>query len=302
LFASFVNTFLKAKQEASDWPSDCISGDERLQYIQNYAAREGITLDASNIKHNPGLRAVVKLILNSLWGKYGQRNNLLQSKICNYQQLLTAIYNENIDIHSVILCPTNDSSFEVFFTSKQHDTVEAKNTNIYVAAFTTSYARLKLYDLLNTLQHRVLYYDTDSVIFIDDNSPAAQRIQLGDYLGDLTDELNGREISEFVSTGPKSYAYSCLPLRDPLDGFLKRKTVCKFKGLRKTLCNTRLVNLKSMLQCIADPLKEIQAQNLQFKLNRHGQVQTLQQLKTFRMVYTKRCIAPDGVHTFPFGY
>jgi hypothetical protein len=303
LFATFVNTFLKAKQEASDWPSGCVSDNDKMTYIDNYATHEGIHLDASSIKRNPGLRTVVKLILNSLWGKYGQRNNLLQSKICNHRQLLTAIYNENLDIHSVITCPANDNSFEVFFASKQHDVIEAKNTNIYIAAFTTSYARLKLYGLLHILQQRVMYYDTDSVIYIDDHSSAAQQIKLGDYLGDLTDELDGHQIQEFVSTGPKSYAYTCLPFRDPRDGFLKRKTVCKFKGVRKTLLNTRLINLKSMLQCIEDPTKKIDAENLQFKLNRHGQVLTRPQPKTFRMVYTKRWISDDGTYqTFPFGY
>jgi hypothetical protein len=39
-------------------------------------------------------------------------------------------------------------------------------TNIAIAAFTTAYARLKLYGVLDQLQERVLYYDTDSVIFV----------------------------------------------------------------------------------------------------------------------------------------
>ena len=39
-------------------------------------------------------------------------------------------------------------------------------TNVVVADFTTAYARLKLYDALDMLQERVLYYDTDSVIFV----------------------------------------------------------------------------------------------------------------------------------------
>lgn len=38
-------------------------------------------------------------------------------------------------------------------------------TNIFIAIFTTAHARLKLYSALETLQERVLYYDTDSVIY-----------------------------------------------------------------------------------------------------------------------------------------
>jgi DNA polymerase elongation subunit (family B) len=39
-------------------------------------------------------------------------------------------------------------------------------SNVVLAAFTTAYARLKLCEVLDMLQERVLYYDTDSVIFV----------------------------------------------------------------------------------------------------------------------------------------
>ena len=44
--------------------------------------------------------------------------------------------------------------------------IRYKYTNVVIAAFTTAYARLKLYEVLDMLQERVLYYDTDSVIFV----------------------------------------------------------------------------------------------------------------------------------------
>ena len=58
-------------------------------------------------------------------------------------------------------------------------------TNVVVALFTTMWARLKLHrELLDKLQERVYYCDTDSVIFRFDangwNPPT------GDYLGELT--------------------------------------------------------------------------------------------------------------------
>ena len=101
---------------------------------------------------------------------------------------------------------------------------------------------------------------------------------------------------------PKSYAYTCKPTIDPNDGKRKRFSVTKFKGLRKNLFNSRRVNLKSMLSCVRDPITKIDCKNLQFKLNRMGQVKTRDQSKLFQMVYTKRWIAEDGVRTFPFGY
>ena len=60
----------------------------------------------------------------------------------------------------------NDEMVEIQFTNKDEFVEEKDKVNIVIAAFTTAYARLKLYDLLDLLQERVLYYDTDSVIYV----------------------------------------------------------------------------------------------------------------------------------------
>lgn len=73
-FTDYVNTFLKMKQEASDWPKWCQTDDDRYRYIEEYHQREGIRLEYHNIASNPGLRALAKLMLNSFWGKFGQKN------------------------------------------------------------------------------------------------------------------------------------------------------------------------------------------------------------------------------------
>lgn len=64
VFTEYVNTFLKMKQEANGWPAWCISDDDKRKYIQDYSDREGILLDENNIRWNPGLRNLVKLMLN----------------------------------------------------------------------------------------------------------------------------------------------------------------------------------------------------------------------------------------------
>ena len=58
------------------------------------------------------------------------------------------------------------------------------NTNVIIAVFTTAYARLQLYDELDILQERLLYYDTDSVIYL--SQPGQPEPRLGNYIGDLT--------------------------------------------------------------------------------------------------------------------
>ena len=69
LFKEYVNTFLKVKQEASGYPSDCVTDEQKQRYINDYYEHEGIRLDPEKIEYNPGLRYLAKLILNSLWGK-----------------------------------------------------------------------------------------------------------------------------------------------------------------------------------------------------------------------------------------
>lgn len=56
------------------------------------------------------------------------------------------------------------------------------------------------------LGDRVLYYDTDSVLFTQ--RPHERVLPLGDHLGEFTNDLDsGDHIVEFCSAGPKNYGY-----------------------------------------------------------------------------------------------
>ena len=90
-----------------------------------------------------------------------------------------------------------DDIWEAVYTSVHDNAVKGTKTNIFVAAFTTCQARLKLYESLDTLQEQVLYYDTDSVVY--KWCPNQPSIASGVFLGDMTDELDGDVITEFVS-------------------------------------------------------------------------------------------------------
>ncbi|KAK0414430.1 hypothetical protein QR680_011424 [Steinernema hermaphroditum] len=75
--------------------------------------------------------------------------------------------------------------------------------------FTTSQARLHLYQYLEELQDRVVHYDTDSVIY---KATAIENDQLllqhkGDLLGQLKDETGGVPIVKFAGAAPKAYSY-----------------------------------------------------------------------------------------------
>lgn len=50
-----------------------------------------------------------------------------------------------------------------------------------------------LYEKLDYLQEKVLYLDTDSILYIDDGT---KNIKTGDMLGELTNELSGKAITQ----------------------------------------------------------------------------------------------------------
>ena len=98
---------------------------------------------------------------------------------------------------------------EAVYTSVHDNVVKGTKTNIFLAAFTTCHARLKLFESLDTIQEQVLYYDTDSVVY--KWRPDQPSNATGDFLGDMTDELDGDVITEFVSEDAKKYGcYECV--------------------------------------------------------------------------------------------
>ena len=71
--------------------------------------------------------------------------------------LFNLISDSAFDISTLRLC--TDDILEAVYTSVNDNSTEGTKTNIFVAAFTTCHARLKLYESLHTLQQQVLYYD-----------------------------------------------------------------------------------------------------------------------------------------------
>ena len=62
----------KTKQEARGYPSWCQSDSEKEKFIRDYEDAEGVRLDPSSIKKNPGRRAFAKIMLSCLRGKLAQ--------------------------------------------------------------------------------------------------------------------------------------------------------------------------------------------------------------------------------------
>ena len=206
LFQEYVNTWLKIKEEASGWPEYVGNDPDRQQeHVAKYYEKEQIQLDPAKIEKNPGLRTLAKMMLNSMWGKFGQKPNKTQVKEFDDPVKFHKFHDsDKYDIRYVSVL--TEQRVEIHYKHQLQDNPVSPNLNIFIACFTTCHARLKLYEALNQLQECTLYFDTDSVIF--KTSPGQKKPELGDYMGDFKNELSeGATITQFASGGPKNYGY-----------------------------------------------------------------------------------------------
>ncbi|XP_011684671.1 PREDICTED: uncharacterized protein LOC105448010, partial [Wasmannia auropunctata] len=249
LFTAYINSFLQLKQEASGWPGECVDDEAKERYLREYEETEGIVLNRDNIARNPGLRSVAKLCLNSFWGKFGQRSNLPQTEIIkDYQQFVALLMNPEHEITDIL--PVNDERMYVSWRLREEAVTSSPMTNVVIAAYTTAQARLKLYEYLELLDRRVLYYDTDSCIYLSTGEPGEYEPSTGNFLGDMTDELEsygrGSYIESFVSGGPKFYAYVVRTTSD------RTHEICKIKGITLNYNNSLCMNFASIKKLIAE--------------------------------------------------
>ena len=168
----------------------------------------------------------------------------------------------------------------------------SNNTNIFIACFTTSHARLMLYDKLDYLNEKVLYFDTDSIIYVDDNT---KKIETDNMLGMMTDELEGDVISSFVSTGPKSYSFKY--------GDNDEKSA--IKGFTLNHENSSILNHDSMRKIVKKQIRELTIINENKITRKNREIVNEYCEKVFKFGYDKRVIKQVNEHhidTIPYGF
>ena len=165
LFKGYIRRFMKIKLESSKY--DFKRKEEETNF--KVKIKESLDIDIEKFEFNAGLRRISKLCLNSLWGKFGQRSNMSQTKyvteISEFYEILLDDKLDNINFQFI-----NDDMLQMTHNFKDQFVDNSKNTNIYMACSTTSYARLMLCDKLDYLQEKVIYIDTDSIIYINDGT------------------------------------------------------------------------------------------------------------------------------------
>ena len=305
LFADYINTFLKGKQEASGWPSSDMTPEEKDDYLSLYERVEGIRLDESNIEFNSGKRATNKLLLNSFWGKFGECNTHRTHKIVrDGVDLIKYMTNPSLELKDVNVI--SEKCCLLAYDQREGFEPELDHVNVFVAAFTTANARRRLYKVLKGLGTRVLYFDTDSVVYEYSGESGEYVPDIGDHLGQWTNELKEDEyITRFVSSGPKSYAYKTSTER----------SVVKLKGFTLNYANAQRLNFESIARLVlfwADPDNNtLNEEDKPFVEARYSKICrdkrrfllfNRDEVKKFRVTYNKRYLIPGTFDTLPFGY
>ncbi|RWR98783.1 uncharacterized protein B4U79_01445, partial [Dinothrombium tinctorium] len=309
MFKEYIRMWLKIKQESSGWPEWCRSEDDKTRYIDLYEERMGIKLDQEKIVKNQALRSTAKLMLNVLWGKLGQNPDKTQVELCNdfcpYWKLLT---NENLRITSEI--EINEKTMLVTYKYSDLNKKGPGNTSFANAALVTAHARIKLYKEIDKIEHdepgRVLYFDTDSIIFWTRKISDQYKPLLGDYLGDMTDEIageygSGAKITRFITGGPKNYGYTVRTQEG------KIKTIMKIKGLRLNIGTLNILQFEKMIDAVKDYVLngntiEIRVPQFNIYSDKEQNVFSRKFQKIYRVVSEKRKIIKNSTLTEPYGY
>jgi hypothetical protein len=100
--------------------------------------RLGIEINLKNVELNSGLRYISKLLLNSLWGKFGQRNNLTKTAVlktpADYFEL---VLSQKVDISQIMAA--GQDMMRVSYRERDALIKENNTSNVVVALYTTRF-------------------------------------------------------------------------------------------------------------------------------------------------------------------
>jgi hypothetical protein len=156
--------------------------------------------------------------LNQLYGYFGRRNTLIETRNVYNEDLIKyygnyTIFSEikiNENITTILMSSNLD--YNLINEIKDYTNLNLISgfrnvkSNVGIASAVTSYARIEMMELkmlLLRLGIKLFYTDTDS-IFTDKEIPEHL---IGKDLGQLKDELNGKFIKRGYFLGIKKYGY-----------------------------------------------------------------------------------------------
>lgn len=193
--------------------------------------------------------------------------------------------------------------------------------NMAVAAFVTAWGRLTLWEEMNRLGERVIYHDTDSIVY--EHVPGEYNTPIGRYLGCWECETGGDPIKSFVSIGPKTYAYKVArtqpwPDAETLERYRQEQVEyvvkvpqesiyvlephCKAKGFHLKGRNAEIIHFNALRSLLLKEVNSIRSSSMKFVYRRQErEMITREEEKSLMYTYTKGLVDKTTYTVYPFG-
>lgn len=252
LWNDFIkDLYIEKLATSGDAPTD----EEKIndicnQYENSFGMGDAVKASMQRWRYDGALRTVFKTLLNCGWGKHCQRPNMDQDVIIHEEQDLENLFdNVQQGVHKVQrISDLHDGYRAVRVRNTDGRKLNTHNNYIPAGCYVPAYGRLTLFKYLNLVGERVLYHDTDSIIYLYD--PEKENIPENDLWGDWEEEkISKKGIDAFVSLGPKSYAIKA-----------GDETIVKLKGVSLKHSHREIINFDVMSKCIDDHLENVYPQ------------------------------------------
>ena len=228
------------------------------------------------------LNSIAKLMLNSLYGKFGMRNESTRADIYainsesdrSYFKQLLDIWGTSVKDFVLLgnqLIVIRDATIDLLNNPENGDNYHGSETNIAIASAVTSEARILMSTFKNNPHYTLYYSDTDSAIF--DKALPAELV--GNKLGQVKLE---HVIKKAVFLAPKVYAL----ITDSGEEIIKIKGVTQ-KGIQKE--NINFSSLEALL--VQDSMREF-TQEKWYKSITKGTITTSDVAYTLKVTSNKR--------------
>jgi len=317
----YVGYFLRMKQEAEGWKKLGASSnepdeEEKIRVMNDLYEQNGRLgkIRIEKVEVNAVKRQLAKLYLNALWGKFAQKSSKAQhTTVYGMQQFLDLWNDKKIQQSSCMFREISPGVYKASYNLKEEFIEPVRHGNIFIAAKVTETARCVLHrQMLRIGPERIIYCDTDSIIFLWDKLQQLTGVGLGKW----TNEYPNETIIQVYALAPKLYSLQLMKQDAIKESF-------RAKGVQMTLENQAKMSfehVKPLIQSIckkeANPLC-LSVKNFNIFTNSgnnalpYGQVFTRYNEKKVRAIITKRIFYSiedinwetiPQVRTFPIGY
>lgn len=304
LWEDLTIDFTIGKMCASEGEPDQKRREELVEFFEKHfeaGDRIARTFGCGKWGRNELRRSVYKILNNCGWGKHCQAAIKDQKILANYslkdEEKVYAMYaNVSAGLSSLKnVTPFTDNVFSYTFAD-DHCKPDLSNSYLAAGAHVPDYGRLTLWRQMNALGKRVIYNDTDSVVY--HHVPGEYEVPPGVNWGEWEEEkISKAGIRTFAAFGAKSYA--------AVSGGME---LLKLKGISVNRAHGKMLALDKLIQAQKQVLATgknevilVPQQNFVYRPSQGIKTNRSMKKLTFSLDNYKGAVDKEG-YVYPPGY